>query len=53
MNSNVKNLVFASTACVYPTELQNEIGSNYKLKEEDSDPLKLDGYMSADIEYGL
>ena len=52
MNSNVKNLVFASTACVYPTELQNEIGSNYKLKEEDSDPLKLDGYMSADIEYG-
>ena len=52
MNSNVNNLVFASTACVYPTELQNEIGSNYKLKEEDSDPLKLDGYMSADIEYG-
>tara|TARA_B100000953_G_C18006896_1_gene416825 strand:- start:143 stop:1192 length:1050 start_codon:yes stop_codon:yes gene_type:complete len=52
MNSNVKNLVFASTACVYPTELQNEIGSDYKLKEEDSDPLKLDGYMSADIEYG-
>ena len=52
MNSNVKNLVFASTACVYPTELQNEIGSDYKLKEEDADPLKLDGYMSADIEYG-
>ena len=52
MNSNIKNLIFASTACVYPTELQNEIGSDYKLKEEDSDPLKLDGYMSADIEYG-
>tara|TARA_Y100000996_G_scaffold399635_1_gene368868 strand:- start:1224 stop:2276 length:1053 start_codon:yes stop_codon:yes gene_type:complete len=52
MNTDVKNLVFASTACVYPTELQNEIGSDYKLKEDDSNPLKLDGYMSADIEYG-
>ena len=52
MNTDVNNLVFASTACVYPTELQNEIGSDYKLKEEDSNPLKLDGYMSADIEYG-
>ena len=52
MNTNVNNLIFASTACVYPTELQNEIGSDYKLKEEDSNPMKLDGYMSADIEYG-
>ena len=38
MNANVENLVFASTACVYPTKLQNEIGSDYKLKEEDSNP---------------
>ena len=30
--SNVKNVAFASTACVYPTELQEEIGSEYKLK---------------------
>ena len=52
MNANVENLVFASTACVYPTKLQNEIGSDYKLKEEDSNPLNLDGFMSADIEYG-
>ncbi len=52
MDTNVNNLVFASTACVYPTELQSEIGSDYKLREEDSNPLKLDGYMSADIEYG-
>jgi len=52
MNTNVNNLIFASTACVYPTELQNEIGSDYKLKEEDSNPLDLEGYMSADIEYG-
>ena len=51
-DSNVKNLVFASTACVYPTELQKEIGSDYTLKEEDSNPLNLDKNMSADIEYG-
>ena len=51
-DSNVKNLVFASTACVYPTELQKEIGSDYTLKEEDSNPLNLDENMSADIEYG-
>lgn len=52
MMSNVENIVFASTACVYPTKLQEEIGSNYKLKEEDANPVDLDGFMSADIEYG-
>lgn len=52
LNSRVDSVIFASTACVYPIELQAEIGSDYKLKEEDSDPFKLDGYMSADIEYG-
>lgn len=51
-DNNVKKVVFASTACVYPTKLQEEIGSEYKLKEEDCDPKNLDGYMSADIEYG-
>ena len=51
-DSSVKNMVFASTACVYPTELQKEIGSDYTLKEEDSNPLNLDKNMSADIEYG-
>ncbi len=50
--SNVQNISFASTACVYPTELQEKIGSDYKLKESDSNPKNLDGYMSADIEYG-
>ena len=48
----VKNIVFASTACVYPTKLQAKIGSNYKLREEDANPFNLDGNMSADIEYG-
>ncbi len=51
-DSNVKNLVFASTACVYPTKLQDTIGSDYKLKEQDADPTNLDTFMSADIEYG-
>jgi nucleoside-diphosphate-sugar epimerase len=51
-NSNVENVVFASTACVYPTKLQEEIGSEYKLKEEDSNPANINGFMSADIEYG-
>jgi UDP-glucose 4-epimerase len=52
LNSKVENVIYASTACVYPPELQAEIGSDYKLKEEDSDPLKIDGHLSADIEYG-
>ena len=51
-DSNVQNLVFASTACVYPTKLQDTIGSDYKLKEKDADPTNLDAFMSADIEYG-
>ena len=51
-DSNVQNLVFASTACVYPTKLQDTIGSDYKLKEQDADPTDLDKLMSADIEYG-
>jgi len=49
---NAENIIFASTACVYPTELQANIGSDYKLKENDSNPKNLDGYLSADIEYG-
>jgi nucleoside-diphosphate-sugar epimerase len=52
INSNVENVVFASTACVYPTKLQEKIGSDYKLRERDSNPTNLDGFMSADIEYG-
>ena len=51
-NTNVENVIFSSSACVYPTELQNKIGSDYKLKEDDSDPENLDGFLSADVEYG-
>jgi len=52
VNSNVDKIIFASTACVYPTNLQDKIGSDYRLKETDSDTTNLDGYKSADIEYG-
>ena len=51
-NTDVEKVIFSSSACVYPTKLQNEIGSSYKLKESDSDPENLDGYLSADVEYG-
>ena len=51
-NTNVEKVIFSSSACVYPTELQNKIGSDYKLKEDDSDPENLDGFLSADVEYG-
>ncbi len=52
IDTNVEKIVFASTACVYPDKLQEKIGSDYKLKEEDSNPFNLEGFMSADIEYG-
>lgn len=51
-DSGVDNVVFASTACVYPTKLQEKIGSGYRLKEADTDTTNLSGFMSADIEYG-
>lgn len=50
--AGVDKVVFASSACVYPPKLQGKISSNYLLKEEDSDPFKLEDYLSADIEYG-
>jgi nucleoside-diphosphate-sugar epimerase len=49
---SMENLIFASTACVYPPSKQSEIGTKYQLKENDSDPRRLGSYMSADIEYG-
>lgn len=52
VEANVRKVVFASTACVYPTRLQKDIGSDYRLTESDSDPFNLENYLSADIEYG-
>ena len=51
-DSNVQKVIFSSTACVYPTKLQDKVGSDYKLKEADSDITNLDGKLSADMEYG-
>ena len=49
---DVERVIFASSACVYPPKLQSQVGSDYLLKEEDTDPFKLDDYLSADVEYG-
>ena len=51
-DTNVEKVIFSSSACVYPTDLQKDIGSDYKLKETDSNISNLDSYLSADIEYG-
>jgi nucleoside-diphosphate-sugar epimerase len=48
---NVGKLCFASSACVYPQYLQDEMGSNYLLKESDADPFIRDKAL-ADLEYG-
>ena len=34
-DSNVDKVIFSSTACVYPTKLQDEVGSDYKLAENE------------------
>jgi UDP-glucose 4-epimerase len=48
-----ERVIFASSACVYPPKLQNKVDSNYYLlKEDDTNPFKIEDYLSADIEYG-
>ena len=47
----VERICFASSACVYPSYLQEETGSLYLLKEEDADPFVRDKAF-ADLEYG-
>lgn len=49
--AGVESICFASSACVYPSHLQEETGSSYLLKEEDADPFVRDK-ASADLEYG-
>lgn len=49
--ANVKKVCFASSACVYPSYLQEETGSAYLLKEADADPFVRDKAF-ADLEYG-
>jgi len=50
--AGVERVIYASSACVYPPKLQSQIGSDYLLKEDDSNPFNLEEYLSADIEYG-
>ena len=49
--AGVERICFASSACVYPSYLQEETGSEYLLKEEDADPFVRDKAF-ADLEYG-
>jgi UDP-glucose 4-epimerase len=49
--AGVERICFASSACVYPSYLQEKAGSDYLLKEEDADPFVRDKAF-ADIEYG-
>ena len=49
--AEIDRVCFASSACVYPSYLQEETGSAYLLKEEDADPFVRDKAF-ADLEYG-
>jgi UDP-glucose 4-epimerase len=49
--AGVEKVCFASSACVYPSYLQEEQGSNYLLKEADADLFVRDKAF-ADLEYG-
>ncbi|HML03699.1 MAG TPA: NAD-dependent epimerase/dehydratase family protein [Candidatus Bathyarchaeia archaeon] len=49
--AGVERICFASSACVYPTFLQDEVGSSYLLREEDADAFVRDKAL-ADLEYG-
>ncbi|MFB0562636.1 MAG: NAD-dependent epimerase/dehydratase family protein [Candidatus Lokiarchaeia archaeon] len=50
-NAGVERITFASSACVYPSYLQEETGSSYLLKEEDANPFVRDKALP-DLEYG-
>ena len=49
--AGVEKICFASSACVYPSYLQESTGSLYLLKEEDADPF-VRGKAFSDLEYG-
>jgi len=49
--AGVDRLCFASSACVYPSYLQEQAGSDYLLKEDDANPFVRDKAF-ADLEYG-
>ena len=49
--AGVERVCFASSACVYPSYLQESAGSSYLLKETDANPFVRDKAF-ADLEYG-
>jgi len=49
--AGVERICFASSACVYPSYLQEKTGSHYLLRENDADPFVRDKAF-ADLEYG-
>jgi len=49
--AGVERICFASSACVYPSYLQDKAGSSCRLKEDDADPFVRDK-AQADLEYG-
>jgi nucleoside-diphosphate-sugar epimerase len=49
--ADVDRVCFASSACVYPSYLQDSTGSSYLLKEADANPFVRDKAF-ADLEYG-
>ncbi|MCW4000208.1 MAG: NAD-dependent epimerase/dehydratase family protein [Candidatus Bathyarchaeota archaeon] len=49
--AGVDRVCFASSACIYPSYLQEQAGSKYLLKETDADPFVRDKAF-ADLEYG-
>jgi nucleoside-diphosphate-sugar epimerase len=49
--ADVQKVCFASSACVYPTFLQEEEGSSHLLKEDEANPFVRDKAF-ADMEYG-
>jgi len=51
-SSSVDQVVFTSSACVYPPKLQSKVGSDYLLKESDADISDLGKPLSSDLEYG-
>ena len=48
---DVERICYASSACVYPSYLQEKTGSTYLLKENDASPFERDKAL-ADLEYG-
>jgi UDP-glucose 4-epimerase len=49
--AEVDRICFASSACVYPSYLQEETGSQHLLREDEADPFVRDKAL-ADLEYG-